>query len=90
MNKKEIKEENIYDNTFKSKLLFRCRTNSLQLNWRKRFSGGEEKCDICQEGESETLQHFLLHCQGLKDIHSRYAITEDTILEVLLFNPAYV
>ena len=88
MNKKEIKEENIYDNTFKSKLLFRCRTNSLLLNWRKRFSGGEEKCDICQQGESETLQHFLLHCEGLKDIRRKYTITENTTLEkVLLFQP---
>ena len=88
MNKKEIKEENIYDNTFKSRLLFRCRTNSLQLNWRKRFNGGEEKCEVCLQGESETLQHFLLYCEGLKDIRTKYTITTDTTLEkVLLFNP---
>lgn len=27
--KTEIKEERLYDNTLKSKLMFRCRTNSL-------------------------------------------------------------
>lgn len=34
-NKKSISEEMIYDNSYKSKLMFRCRTNCLQLNWRK-------------------------------------------------------
>ena len=87
MYKKEIKEENIYDNSFQSNLMFRCRTNSLKLNWRKRFIGEEGKCIICHQGEEETLQHFLLHCEGLQNTRRKYNITQDTTLgTVLLFN----
>ena len=76
-----------YGNSFKSKLMFRCRINSLQLNLRKRFIGEEEKCVVCHQEEQETLQHFLLQC-GLDDVRRKYEIEEDTRLEkVLLFHP---
>lgn len=52
MNKK--RGRNIYDNTFKSELLFRCRTKFLQLNWKKKLTGREKKCDI---GNRETVKH---------------------------------
>ena len=61
-NKTEIKEVSIYDNTPSSITLFKCRTNTLQLNDRKRFSGGDTKCIACDD-ENENLEHFILYCE---------------------------
>ena len=44
--KTEIKDERIYDNDMSSVILYRERTNNLQLNNRKIFSGGEVKYDM--------------------------------------------
>ena len=65
--KKEIGNVDwIYDNTPASEILFRARTNTLNLRDRKRFKGEETKCLICGE-ELENLQHFLLECEGYKE-----------------------
>ena len=53
--------------------MFRCRTNSLQLNWRKIM------CCISTRGE-RNIANFLLHCQ----IHRKYHIKEDTLDNVVL------
>ncbi len=42
-------------------LLFKCRTDTLNLNNGKRFAGGDTSCEICAE-ENENLEHFLLWC----------------------------
>ena len=64
--------------------MFRWRTNSLQIFWEKRFTR-EEHCNVCQRGEQETLQHFLLQCGGLDAIYRKYQILKTTIEIVLLF-----
>ena len=85
-NKNHISEESIYyDNTFKSQLMFRCRTNSLALNWRKRFKGEEEECNLCRQG-TETLNHFVLECSELETTRRKYGFCQDTTIEkILLF-----
>ncbi len=40
---------------------FKCRTDILNLNNRKRFTGGNTACEICAE-ENENLEFFLLWC----------------------------
>ena len=58
--KNNIKEEEkLYGNGLDSAILFRARTNTLDLQWRKRFIGEDTKCKLCQE-EEKTLEHFLL------------------------------
>ena len=68
--KQKVKEEDVYDNTTASVVLFQARTNTLPLNSRKRFTKESTKCDLCQ-GENEDLRHFLLECTGLSDIRKR-------------------
>ena len=46
-NKSKIHEERIYNNSFGLVILFRCRTNTLKLNWRRRYQGGEVECPLC-------------------------------------------
>ena len=74
--KEKIKEESeIYDNSEESKLLFKARTNTLNLNWRSRFKRNLEEqnilCPMCQR-EEETLEHFLLTCPNLMNIRSSW------------------
>ena len=59
--KNAIKEETIYDNSFSSILLFRARTNTLNVNKQKRHTGGSTSCDFCSDSE-EDLKHFILVC----------------------------
>ncbi len=54
-------QEEVYINNYGSQLLFKCRTNNLQLNDRRRFR--EVTCDVCG-AEKEDLIHFLLWCPG--------------------------
>ena len=85
-NKQSVGEVTIYDNTYKSQLMFRGRTNSLRLNWRNRFTGGEEVCELCKQ-EIETLKHFLLNCEDLEQTRRKYEINQDTCIEeILLFS----
>ena len=75
-----IKEQLLYDNTEESVLLSLARTNTLPLNWRKRFQQNEEDrntiCPLCSE-EEETLTHFLLLCQELMNIRRKYDYWEE-------------
>lgn len=60
--KKEIKgEERLYDNRPESSIFFKCRTNNMPLNDRKRFQNGDTKCEMCG-ARNEDLEHFLLIC----------------------------
>ena len=74
--KTSIKEENeIYDNSEESKLLFKARTNTLNLKWRDRFRPNSEildrYCPMCLQ-EEETLEHFLLSCQSTTRIREKH------------------
>ena len=60
--KKELgKNEKVYDNNPNSKILFLCRTNTLRLNDRNRFTNENTSCPLCK-ANPETLVHFLLDC----------------------------
>ena len=73
--KTEIKEEKCYDNRFSSVLLFRARSNTLELNARNRFKNLETKCELC-ENENEDLQHFLVECKGLEHLREKEIMTK--------------
>ena len=74
--KKNIKEEQWVDNTEGSKLLTRGRTNTLELNWRKRHQGLSEKCPGC-DCDSETLEHFLIECNRYDNQRLRFNFMTD-------------
>ena len=40
-------EEEIYVNSTASKILYRARTNTPNLNWRKKFQGENTHCPLC-------------------------------------------
>lgn len=60
-NKSDIKEETWMDNTEKSAIKNKARTRTLDLNWRKKCQGKDEKCLSCEK-EEETFEQFLLTC----------------------------
>lgn len=72
--KTEMKEEKIYNNSYASNLLFRCRTNTLILNERNRFTNQDTKC-ACGH-ERENLEHFLLHCKHYSQIRKKIPILQ--------------
>ena len=88
-----IQEENIYDNSQGSVLLFRCRTNTMPLNDRNRHIQGNTCCPCCNY-EIENLLHFLLYCPAYSSARSMFPLLnqpyeEDTdfiISRLLLFN----
>ena len=70
--KNKIGEEGLYSNDGSSVTLFRCRTNTLKLNWHQRFQGGVVDCPVCESGVKETVRHFLKKCRrlgGIREIH---------------------
>ncbi len=52
-----------------SVIVFRARSNCLDLRDRKRYIGVDTKCIIC-EAETENLEHFLLDCSGYSEIRT--------------------
>ena len=65
--KKEVKEEQIYDNRYSSVLLLKARTDTLPLNYKNRHTGGDIKCIPCGASK-EDINHFILECPEYKDI----------------------
>jgi hypothetical protein len=83
--KQQIGEESMYDNRYRSVLMYRSRSNSLKLGWRNRFLGGDVICELCG-AEVETLQHFLKVCERLQRVRERHQVDESTTLaDILLF-----
>ena len=82
--KNEIKQENLYDNTWESVLLFRARSNSLNLAWR-RFGGGDGICCLCEGNYEETLLHFIEKCSAYEDLRQEHGLENRTISQILLF-----
>ena len=87
-----MKEETIYNNSYASNLLFKCRTNSLILNDRNRFQNKDTKCACGYE--KEDLKHFLLDCSLYTQTRSKIPALQQPYEEnrhpllkkVLLFN----
>ena len=64
--KGKIQEANVYDNSFKSDLLFAARSNTMELNELKaRWRKGKPTCELCG-AEREDLMHFILKCRPLE------------------------
>ena len=53
--------------TYSSVLLFRARSNTLNLNTENRHRGGNTICNLCGEVE-ENLVHFVMLCPELREI----------------------
>ena len=64
-------EERLYGNGIDSAILFRARTNTLDLQWRKRFTNDDTLCILCKR-EEETLDHFILRCEKLNSVRSEH------------------
>ena len=73
--KREIKDERIYYNNRASELLFRARSNTLDLNTDKRHRGESELCDLCERG-TENMKHFILECCRLEDMRDQQIMTK--------------
>ena len=77
--KKEIREERIYDNRPESRLLFQARSNTLNLNNRKRFKKEaikeDEKCKLCGN-EQENLIHFMIDCKIMETVRDNVLISK--------------
>ena len=89
----KVKEEKWIDNTEGAKLMVRCRTNSLQLCWRNKFTNGAVQCRGCGF-ETETLDHFLLECPIYLEIRNQFDFlqqlqersVEEKISNILVFD----
>ncbi len=62
------KQERVYDNRQSSELMFRCRTNTLNITDRNRFKRESEACQLCGN-EREGLSHVIQWCAAYE--HSR-------------------
>ena len=58
-------------------------SNTLQLQCRNRFNGGNEKCEMCEEPDVETLEHFLIEFYALEEVRSRTGVEGVPVEEVL-------
>ena len=93
--KREMREEGIYDNRFSSKLLFKARTDCLDLNEGPRSRSDinprrDISCTLCG-AERENQEHFILNCRKLKHkrnnklIEEKKGVTDKETLGNLLF-----
>ncbi len=85
-------QEKIYDNSEASSVLFKCRSNNLNLADRKRFKNEPTTCVMCG-AEKEDLNHFLLQCVAYSDERQKnillqrpYNNKEDNVIGTLLFD----
>ena len=84
-NKVNIGDQELYENGWDSVILMRCRTNTLKLNWRARFAGGDVTCGM-SGGVEENLEHFLLRCRELRVVREKFGVTDSADMkEILLF-----
>ena len=81
--KKKVEEENCYDNSKDSELLFKARANVLVLEDLKRHKKENTDCKICNMGEREDLGHFVLRCEKLEWVRNRRLFTEGTEVDRL-------
>ena len=71
--KTRMSYEECYSNTFKSELLAKARTNSMQLaDWYGRGKKGKEdtSCPLCKQ-PLEDLVHFLIDCKELNNYRNK-------------------
>ena len=54
-----------------STILYKARTNTLQLNDRNRHTNKEIHCLVCDTDDKEDIYHFMLHCTAYKEQRSK-------------------
>ena len=74
-------EEEIYDNRPSSTILYKARTNTLQLNDRNRHTNKEIHCLVCDTDDKEDIYHFRLHCITYKEQRSQSIHLQQPYLE---------
>ncbi len=84
-------QEEIYDNSEESMILFKCRTNNMNLGNRKRFKNEPTACIMCAD-EKEELTHFPLKCVTYREERTKnlmlqqpYIQNEDNLIGRFLF-----
>ena len=77
----DFAEEKIYDNRPSSTILYKARTNTLQLNVRNRHTNKEIHCLVCDTDDKEDLYHFMLHCTAYKKQRSQSIHLQQPYLE---------
>ena len=66
----------VYDNRPSSTILYKARSNTLQLNDRNRHTNKEIHCLVCDTDDKEDIYDFMLHCTGYNDTEkSKYTPT---------------
>ena len=85
-------QEEIYDNRIASVIVFKCRSNNLNLGDRKRFQNQPTECIMCQNNY-EDLNHFVLQCPAYEEerrknpvLQRPYPQDEDQVIGELIFN----
>ena len=85
-------QDDVYDNREASMIMFKCRTNNLNLGARKRFTNQSTECIMCGN-TMEDLQHYILHCPAYREERAKttilqqpYQEDENTVIGELLFN----
>ncbi len=69
------KQKGVYDNKQASVLLFKCRTNTLNINDRRRFKEEGTECQVCGN-EKEDLPHFILWCPAYEEPRKKNKILQ--------------
>ena len=67
---RDVIKEQFYFNNKADMLLFRLRTNTLNLNDCNRFTGEDIRCVMCG-GEKEDIVHFVVKCCKLQDYRNK-------------------
>ena len=63
--------------------MFRSRANTLKLRWRDGFSGGAVDCLLRRAGV-ETVEHFMMKCEGIRTIRERHGVRGNVRVEEVL------
>ena len=78
--KMDIREEAWFLNNHKANIMMKARSNTLKLNWREFGTESAKICKLCSEG-IETLEHFLIDCDRLQELRSRYLELQRPIVQ---------
>ena len=78
--KTDIQEESWFFNGKKASIMMKARSDTLMLNWREFGMESVKTCKLCC-CEVETLVHFILDCNCLQEVRSRYVELQRPMVE---------
>ena len=79
--KNDFGEVVIYDNRPSSTILYKARTNTLQLNDSNRHTNKEIHCLVCDTDDKVDIYHFMLHCTAYQEQRSQSIHLQQPYLE---------